>query len=228
MLSRWVSSIDSSDCGAGRSGASRSRAWPWRSCCCSRFPQPAQLSGTVFVDLNRNGVRDAGEPARAGVAVSNGLDVVQTDAEGGYSLAEGPRGFVFVTRPAGFECESWHRRSAGDFALVPIPTENDFFFVQMSDLHVYDRASELIEEFGLGDPWWAALETGRLVHPSQNRRDAGSALQPGSRGRPPTSARTVPGRRRPERHRGLPGLPRRVPARRERDRKRDEARSKEL
>ena len=25
----------------------------------------------------------------------------------------------------------------------------------MSDLHVFDRPGELIEEFGLGDPWWA-------------------------------------------------------------------------
>jgi hypothetical protein len=118
-------------------------------------PALAEVSGTVFVDLNQSGVRDAGEPPRPGVVVSNGLDVVRTDTEGRYSLAKGPRGFVFVTRPAGFDCHEWYRRDAGDFALTQSPAEDEFFFVQMSDLHVFDRASELIEEFGLGDPWWA-------------------------------------------------------------------------
>jgi len=119
------------------------------------IPAPAETSGIVFIDLNQSGVREAGEPAVSGVAVSNGLDVVRTDAEGRYLLAKGPRGFIFVTRPAGFDCEKWYRRDPGDFALTPRPAAEEFFFVQMTDLHVYDRASELIEEFGLGDPWWA-------------------------------------------------------------------------
>jgi hypothetical protein len=114
----------------------------------------ADVSGTVFVDLNQNGARDAGEPSRAGVVVSNGLDLVRTDAEGRYSLAKGPRGFVFITRPVGFDCERWYRRDVGDFALTQSPAEEEFFFVHMSDLHVFDRGDELIEEFGLGDPWW--------------------------------------------------------------------------
>jgi 3',5'-cyclic AMP phosphodiesterase CpdA len=118
-------------------------------------PASADVSGIVFIDVNQNGVRDAGEPPRAGVAVSNGLDVVRTDAEGRYSLAAGPRGFVFVTRPAGFDCEEWYRHDPGDFALTPHSAAEEFFFVHMSDLHVFDRAGELIEEFGLGDPWWA-------------------------------------------------------------------------
>jgi len=118
-------------------------------------PASADVSGIVFIDVNQNGVRDAGEPPRAGVAVSNGLDVVRTDAEGRYSLAAGPRGFVFVTRPDGFDCEEWYRTDSGDFALTNRPAEEAFFFVHMSDLHVFDRGSELIEEFGLGDPWWA-------------------------------------------------------------------------
>jgi 3',5'-cyclic AMP phosphodiesterase CpdA len=119
-------------------------------------PASADVSGIVFVDVNENGVRDAGEPPRAGVAVSNGLDVVTTDAEGHYSLAEGPRGFVFVTRPAGFECQEWYRSDGGDFALTPHPLEDEFFFVHMSDLHVFDRPSEIIEEWELDGPWWTS------------------------------------------------------------------------
>ena len=118
-------------------------------------PALAELSGTVFVDSNANGVRDVGEPPHVNVVVSNGLDVVRTNAEGRYTLPRGPRGFVFVTRPAGFECAKWYRRDAGDFALTPRPAKQDFFFVHMTDLHVYDRPGALVEEFGLGDPWWA-------------------------------------------------------------------------
>jgi 3',5'-cyclic AMP phosphodiesterase CpdA len=139
--------------GSGRSGATRSLILALLLLLAT--PALADVSGIVFVDSNRNSVRDAGEPPRSGVAVSNGLDVVRTDAEGRYSLAKGPRGFVFVTRPAGFECERWYRREAGDFALTNRPAEEAFFFVHMSDLHVFDRGSELIEEWGLGDPWWA-------------------------------------------------------------------------
>jgi 3',5'-cyclic AMP phosphodiesterase CpdA len=118
-------------------------------------PAPAEVSGTVFVDANRNGARDPGEFPRPGVAVSNGLDLVRTDAEGRYARAEGRRGVDFVTRPAGFESEKWYRRGGGDFALTQRSAEEELFFVQMSDLHVFDRGSELIEEWGLGDPWWA-------------------------------------------------------------------------
>ena len=50
-------------------------------------PAPAEASGIVFVDLDQSGVREAGEPPAPGVAVSNGLDVVRTDAEGRYVLA---------------------------------------------------------------------------------------------------------------------------------------------
>jgi hypothetical protein len=117
-------------------------------------PASADVSGIVFVDSNQNGVRDAGEPPRSGVAVSDGLDVVRTDAEGRYSLAKGPRGFVFVTRPDGFDCEEWYRRDGGDFALTHRPAQQEFFFVHMSDLHVFDRGGELIEEWGLDDSWW--------------------------------------------------------------------------
>ena len=117
-------------------------------------PAAAGLSGVVFVDANGNGVLDPGEPRRPGVVVSNGLEVATTDAEGGYSLTEGPRGFAFVTRPADFDCEGWYRRDAGDFALRPREAEDEFFFIHMSDLHVFDRSSEVIEEYELDGSWW--------------------------------------------------------------------------
>ena len=46
--------------------------------------QDQSAQGFVFVD--KNGRLDAGEPGVPGVAVSNGMDVVQTRADGGYSI----------------------------------------------------------------------------------------------------------------------------------------------
>ena len=59
-------------------------------------------TGFVFDDENGNGVRDAGEPGLAGVAVSNGVDVVLTGADGAYSIADRPGAMVFVVKPRGW------------------------------------------------------------------------------------------------------------------------------
>lgn len=64
--------------------------------------EPAQFSGVVFEDTNRNLKRDAGEPGIAGVRVSNGKEVVQTDAEGKYTLPRYDEMIVFVTKPADY------------------------------------------------------------------------------------------------------------------------------
>lgn len=59
-------------------------------------------TGTVFLDSNRNQVKDANEKGLAGVRVSNGQDVVQTDANGKYSLTVSDDTIVFVIKPRGF------------------------------------------------------------------------------------------------------------------------------
>ncbi|MEL7040986.1 MAG: calcineurin-like phosphoesterase family protein [Pseudomonadota bacterium] len=64
---------------------------------------PANLvSGHVFHDLNQNSRRDAAEPGVEGVAVSNGLDVVLTAADGAYALPERADMSVFVIQPEGW------------------------------------------------------------------------------------------------------------------------------
>jgi hypothetical protein len=63
----------------------------------------AYLSGSVFADHNADGRRDAAEPGLAGVLVSNGTDVVATDAGGRYTLPVAPRSEVFVIKPPGYE-----------------------------------------------------------------------------------------------------------------------------
>jgi hypothetical protein len=61
-----------------------------------------QVRGTVFHDLNGNGRLDAGEPGIEGVRVSDGRQVTQTDADGGYRLEIDEEAIVFITKPRGF------------------------------------------------------------------------------------------------------------------------------
>ena len=60
-------------------------------------------SGTVFVDVNRNGVFDADETGLADVRVSNGLEVVLSDESGRYELPVEGDAVIFVTKPVGFD-----------------------------------------------------------------------------------------------------------------------------
>ena len=64
---------------------------------------PADMArGTVFLDANRNSKMDAGEAGIAGVLVSNGLEVVQTGADGTYELPAYEDMNLFITKPAGY------------------------------------------------------------------------------------------------------------------------------
>jgi hypothetical protein len=60
---------------------------------------PGTLRGTVFVDRDLDGIRDAGEPGIEGVKVSNGRAIAVTDARGRYRLAVRPGDTVFVIKP---------------------------------------------------------------------------------------------------------------------------------
>lgn len=97
-------------------------------------------SGTVFVDRNANGVRDAGERGLAGVAVSNQDTVVLTDAAGHYALPSPGLGQVFVSLPRGFRAQQWWRAATTatpvDFALTPAREPVPYRFVQASDTHI--------------------------------------------------------------------------------------------
>jgi hypothetical protein len=58
--------------------------------------------GVVFDDRNRNGRQDRREPGVRHVSVSNGRDVVRTDAHGRYRLDVTDETIVFVTKPSGY------------------------------------------------------------------------------------------------------------------------------
>ncbi len=66
------------------------------------FAGAEEAVGIVFHDINGNGVYDEGEPPVAGVAVSNGEDVILTDNEGRYTLPMTDAGVFFVIKPSGW------------------------------------------------------------------------------------------------------------------------------
>lgn len=61
------------------------------------------INGTVFHDLNENQVLDTGERGIAGVLVSNGRDITETDQQGRYSIATEENSVLFVIKPEGWQ-----------------------------------------------------------------------------------------------------------------------------
>jgi hypothetical protein len=65
-------------------------------------PAAETARGIVFEDLNGDGVYQDSEPGVPGVAVSNGADVVDTDADGLYRIAIEEGDTLFITKPGGW------------------------------------------------------------------------------------------------------------------------------
>lgn len=61
------------------------------------------LTGVVFNDVNKNSIHDEDEPGIAGVAVSNGTEIVTTDEQGRYNIAVEPNTTVFITQSSGYQ-----------------------------------------------------------------------------------------------------------------------------
>jgi 3',5'-cyclic AMP phosphodiesterase CpdA len=88
------------------------------------------FSGVVYEDANGNSARDDGEAGVAGVSVSNGVQVVQTDQQGRYELPRRNRMVVFVSKPQGY--------------MVPVD-ENKV--PQFSYIHQPQGSPEFIQEY---------------------------------------------------------------------------------
>lgn len=67
------------------------------------FFSQTTVTGFVYEDANRNSVKDRREKGIANVAVSNGQEVVLTDASGRYTLPAYDHHSVFVIKPSGFQ-----------------------------------------------------------------------------------------------------------------------------
>lgn len=61
------------------------------------------VKGYVFNDVNKDGKKSSSEKGIANVAVSNGRDVVVTDAKGAYQLPIGDDNIIFVIKPKDYD-----------------------------------------------------------------------------------------------------------------------------
>ena len=94
---------------------------------------PERFTGQVFDDVNENSKLDGDEKGVSGVAVSNGVDVVQTDGDGRYELPVRENMTVSITQPSGWQ----------------VPVDEDKV-AQFSYNHLPDGSGDL--EFGGIEP----------------------------------------------------------------------------
>lgn len=111
------------------------------------FHTTGQHTGRVFIDSNNNGQYDPGEKVLRGIAVSDGLHVVQADATGTFTLPghTGER-FITVTTPSGYYAPANYYQPIEDttgsynFALRPVTgkigTKGDHSFIQITDTEI--------------------------------------------------------------------------------------------
>ena len=117
--------------------------------------QAGTISGIVFLDANNNGIRDQNESGMKGIAVSDQVNVVLTDANGFYHIqASKGFGFVFVTLPQGYKpSRSYYQKVDGtgsaraDFALFKSPSPAQFTFIHASDTHISDKSLDRMAKF---------------------------------------------------------------------------------
>ncbi len=81
----------------------------------------AMATGRVFEDAAGAASAAPGERGVAGVLVSNGRDVVRTDAQGRYAIAVAAGQSVFVIQPSGFRCPVDAATGLPRFAHVHAP-----------------------------------------------------------------------------------------------------------
>lgn len=132
----------------------------------------ATLEGRVYLDANRSGRFDQGEPGVAGVLVSDGHRVVATEATGDYRLdTSEPRALLRITVPRDHAPATsfWRWADAGqseNFGLVPQTQPADFCFIQITDTHI--GRADLLSEYAarvsrLPVPVAFVINTGDLV-----------------------------------------------------------------
>ena len=103
------------------------------------------VRGIVYLDRDRNGRRDPGEPGLEDVLVTDQDTVVRTDAEGRFAFDSRAYGLVQVVAPAGLRAvgDFWAPADAAGeiaFGLGPWDLGSSWTFLHASDTHL-DEAS---------------------------------------------------------------------------------------
>lgn len=115
-----------------------------------------KISGIVFEDLNKNGIKEKNEPGIKGIAVSDQVKVVTTGDDGSFTLINSKGyGIVFLSQPDSYKyVDSFWRKTdpskmevSISFSLVKTKPVTSFTFIHASDTHIspatIDRVKKL-------------------------------------------------------------------------------------
>ena len=94
----------------------------WSAACASSL-RAETARGMVFVDANRSGKYELGEQLMRNVPVSNGTQIVKTNAQGRYELEVGDDTTVFVIKPTGYRTKAQRAQSAAVLLHSQSPTD---------------------------------------------------------------------------------------------------------
>lgn len=86
----------------------------------------------------RGKITDKNDNGMTGIVVSDGTTITRTDSGGFFSITP-KRPFVFITRPAGWDCDHWYVPAHHEhvhFVLSPTPIEYPYRFAHISDMHL--------------------------------------------------------------------------------------------
>jgi len=87
------------------------------------------VSGVVFEDINGNGVQEGHEAGIAGIAISNGRDIVRSDNDGRYAIAAAADDVVFAIKPPS---RAFNRRDDGLPAFWRLAGDGGGFDIALS------------------------------------------------------------------------------------------------
>lgn len=149
---------------------------------CLALTAHAAYTGKIYVDSNHNGRLDAGEKLLPGVAVSDGLNVVKTNAKGEFTLNgyEKTR-FIFITTPSGYKTNNKYYIPVNnavqtyDFGLQElgngrIAKDGSHEFIHISDTEIFSdvdgqgRWIKNLKDFAANDKAAFILHTGDICY----------------------------------------------------------------
>lgn len=107
-----------------------------------------KVQGTVFLDINRNGIKDNNERGIPDVLVSNQKDVVKTDKNGSYEIEKLKNKVIYLVKPAEYGIDSYYLANdinSTDFALYPKEYKKTFDIIAVGDPQM--RCKESLDAF---------------------------------------------------------------------------------
>jgi predicted MPP superfamily phosphohydrolase len=115
-----------------------------------------KLKGYVFVDKNRNGIKDNGDSGVKDAVVSDQVVTALTNSDGYYEFESNQNlGFVVLIQPSAFKIKGSFWKEIPDnqqefehnFQVIPLPQTKTFTFIHASDPHLSAASLEQFQKF---------------------------------------------------------------------------------